>query len=373
MVDAPVVAIVPPEKSFPAWSGWDVLAICVFSAVCLLVFIGAGLLASGILAAPRNMKVTDLARDAHMIRIFLAAQALAYLVIFGCIFLVVRSRGDSSFAQAIQWNWPGMAVLKFFVGGILLALAVDALSRYLPMPKSLPMEDLFTNRTNAYLLAAFGLTLAPVMEELFFRGLLYPILRRSVALGVSIPLVGLAVAAIYSTLAGHAWTPTLTMLFVLTIFAVALAAVGRLYRPVRGATGLLLLVASASLGLAAIRAAWAGHAWNPLLTMLSIFSILVLGASLVGLRNRRLWGAVGLMVAIISTSLGFAAIHGTQLGYAWAPLLSIFMVSIVFTLLREWRNSVAASFVMHCGYNFTLFSMLWYLSDHFRHLEKVSG
>ena len=129
------------------------------------------------------------------------------------------------------------------------------------MPKSLPMEDLFTDRTNAYLLAAFGLTLAPLLEELFFRGLLYPVLRR----------------------------------------------------------------------------------------------------------------ATGLVSSVLLTGIAFAAIHSTQLGYAWAPLLSILVVGIVFTVVRERRGSVAASFLMHCGYNFTLFAMLWFATDHFRHLEKVAS
>ena len=40
---------------------------------------------------------------------------------------------------------------------------------------------------------------------------------------------------------------------------------------------------------------------------------------------------------------------------------------------RERRGSVAASFLMHCGYNFTLFAMLWFATDHFRHLEKVAS
>jgi hypothetical protein len=39
--------------------------------------------------------------------------------------------------------------------------------------------------------------------------------------------------------------------------------------------------------------------------------------------------------------------------------------------VRERTDSVASSFLMHCGYNFTLFAMLWLGSDHFRHLDKV--
>ena len=82
---------------------------------------------------------------------------------------------------------------------------------------------------------------------------------------------------------------------------------------------------------------------------------------------------VGLIVAVLLTALGFAGIHIFQLGYAWAPILSIFVVGVVFTVVRQRWSSVASSFLMHCGYNFTLFSLLWYASDHFRHLEKAAG
>jgi membrane protease YdiL (CAAX protease family) len=120
---------------------------------------------------------------------------------------------------------------------------------------------MFSNRANAYLMAVFGVTLAPLLEELFFRGLLYPVLRRG----------------------------------------------------------------------------------------------------------------LGLITAVLLTAVGFAGIHSVQLGYAWAPILSIFIVGVVFTLVRERWSSVASSFLMHCGYNFTLFAMIWFASDHFRHLEKAAS
>lgn len=81
--------------------------------------------------------------------------------------------------------------------------------------------------------------------------------------------------------------------------------------------------------------------------------------------------AYGIAVGVLLTGAAFASIHGAQLGYAWGPLLSIFVVGIVFTVVRERTNSVAASFLMHCGYNFALFGSLWIASDHFRHLEKA--
>jgi membrane protease YdiL (CAAX protease family) len=250
----------PPEKRFPAWSGWDVLAVLVFTGFSVLLFITIALLSTGVVTRGA-VSVAELTGNAVVVRAFLAGQAVAYLVVLLCMFLLVRSRSGASFAPAIQWNWPGRASVAFFVSGILLALAVDGLSRYLPLPKSLPIEDMFNNTANAYLMAVFGLTMAPLLEELFFRGLLYPVLRRR----------------------------------------------------------------------------------------------------------------MGIAVAVLLTAVGFAAIHSVQLGYAWAPILSIFVVGVVFTVVRQRWSSVGASFLMHCGYNFTLFSLLWFASDHFRHLEKAAG
>jgi len=115
------------------------------------------------------------------------------------------------------------------------------------------------SRLGAYLMAVFGITLAPLLEELFFRGMLYPLVRR----------------------------------------------------------------------------------------------------------------AAGVTAAVLVTATTFAFIHGGQLDYAWAPLVSIFVVGLVFTLVRERTGSVAASFLMHCGYNLALFGSLWVASDGFLHLEKA--
>jgi hypothetical protein len=259
--EAPAPVVLPPTRGFPAWSGWDVVAITVFGVVCLLVLIAVAVFATGVLTGTKNISVEEFARNAVVLRASLAGQAAGYLVVLAAMFILVRSRSKERFGTGIEWNWPGGSTAMFFVSGIILALVVDGASRFLPMPKSLPIEDFFNDRMNAYLTAAFGVSLAPLMEELFFRGLLYPVLRRR----------------------------------------------------------------------------------------------------------------LGLVTAVVLTAIGFASIHSVQLGYAWAPILSIFVVGVVFTLVRQRWSSVGASFVLHSGYNFTLFTLLWFASDHFRHLDKVKG
>jgi uncharacterized protein len=253
----PLVAL-PPHPSFPAWSAWDVLAVLVFTAVAVFGFSVAALFIAHAVPAYRHTPVAELATNA---RVVIGAQATAYPLVLLFMFVLVRSRTHERFGKAVHWNWPGISAPGFFVLGIILAVVIDGLSRFLPIPKSLPVDKYFNDAASAYLMAAFGITLAPLLEELFFRGLLYPLLRR----------------------------------------------------------------------------------------------------------------AFRFTIAVALTAAAFAAIHGTQLGYAWAPILSIFVVGVVFTVARARTNSVAASFLMHCGYNFALFALLWLASDHYRHLEKVAN
>jgi uncharacterized protein len=247
-----------PVRSFPAWSGWDVMAVLVVTAVAVFGFSLAALFIARTAPGYRNASLAELATNA---RVVIGAQAAAYPIVLLFMFVLVRSRAHERFGKAIHWNWPGVSAPGFFVLGTIVAVVVDGLSRFLPIPKSLPMDKYFHDAASAYLMAAFGMTLAPLLEELFFRGLLYPVLRR----------------------------------------------------------------------------------------------------------------AFGLTIAVALTAAAFAAIHGTQLAYAWAPILSIFVVGVVFTVARERTNSVASSFLMHCGYNFALFALLWLASDHYRHLEKVAN
>jgi uncharacterized protein len=256
----PLTAEVPPlppmREVFPPWSGWDVAVVLGFTLAAVFLFSTVALGVAHLLTREQHLSWNDLASNPLVI---IGSQVAAYPVVIVFMIVMVGTKSGEPFRRAIRWNWPGAAATGFVLGGIGFAFAVEFASRWLPIPKSLPVDKYFSDTAGAYLMAAFGVTLAPLLEELFFRGMLYPVLRRS----------------------------------------------------------------------------------------------------------------YGILAAVLLTAVAFAAIHGAQLGNAWAPLLSIFVVGIVFTLVRERANSVAASFLTHCGYNLTLFSMLWVGTDHFRHLEKA--
>ena len=57
-------------------------------------------------------------------------------------------------------------------------MGLGLLSRLLPIPKSLPMDQFFKDAQGAYLMMIFGVAIAPFAEEMLFRGFLYPMLDR---------------------------------------------------------------------------------------------------------------------------------------------------------------------------------------------------
>jgi hypothetical protein len=184
---------------------------------------------------------------------------LAYALTLAFMAAVVRSRGFP-FLRTVKWQVTS-GVLRYVIFGFLLAIAIGLGTVLLPVPKQLPIEQYFADTTGTWMLAIFGVTVAPFFEEMFFRGFLYPALAR--------PL--------------------------------------------------------------------------------------------------------GVVSSVLITSVAFTLIHSPQLAHAWAPLLLLFIVAVVLTVLRVRTDSVVPGFVLHAAYNLTLFSQTFFATDHFRHLEKLSG
>jgi len=146
-----------------------------------------------------------------------AGQALAYLFILAYMYvLVTRERRRPDFLSAIHWNWPSN-IVGYVLLGFTLSLALQALAHLLPVPKELPIDSFFRTPAEAWALGILSVTLAPLMEELFFRAFLYPVLARSLGLPFAVFLTALGFALLHVAQLGSAWGP------VLVIFLVGLA------------------------------------------------------------------------------------------------------------------------------------------------------
>jgi uncharacterized protein len=248
----------PPQPVLaenPPWSGWDVLQIAVLTIVSILVFLVA------VAAAARRFLYPHLP-FVEVIKyplVSVAAQLLAYILVLGFMAAVATRGPGRGFWKEVRWKWP-VAWSAYLLAGVVLSIGLQGVAHFLPMPKELPIDRFFQTRQEAWALAIFGMTFAPLMEELFFRGFLYPVLVRRLGIGV----------------------------------------------------------------------------------------------------------------AVVITAASFGLIHAPQLGRAWGPVLVIFLVGLTLTIARAVTKSVAPGFLMHVAYNGTISVLIFFATDGFRHLEKLS-
>jgi hypothetical protein len=191
--------------------------------------------------------------------VLLAPQFIWFAVV--ALFLIdyTKAKFHQTLWQAIRWNWPAHRWPVLVGIGILTLLALQGLERLLPLPSKSPFDQFFARPVDAYAFAFLAIAFAPFMEELFFRGFLYPVLARR----------------------------------------------------------------------------------------------------------------LGVVAGVVLTALPFALIHEPEYK-AWGPVLIIFLVGVVLTLVRAKMKSVGASFIVHSIYNGIPVVAAILASHGFQHLEKLA-
>jgi membrane protease YdiL (CAAX protease family) len=264
-------------------------------------------------------------------------EALIYAVAAGASFLIFPLFWGRSFGQGVHWRaFIVRRRLWLVVGiGVVTSVVVQLLSNFLPIPKELPIDKFFTHPLGVWLIAIFGVTVAPAFEELAFRGFLLPSLASAwdwVMQRVRMPRELMSAAAAHQ--------PTETE------WQQQAAVYSSL--PPAGASVFQHLGTEEDSG--------GGSQQHP-----------ERGS---GPPDPH-WSWPAIVFATIITSIGFALLHGAQLAHSFAPLAVLFAVSVVLCATRLRFHSLAASTLVHSMYNATIFVMLFIGTDGFRHLDKL--
>jgi uncharacterized protein len=219
-------------------------------------------------------------------RLLIPSMAVGYLIAGAIVWAVFTYLWQQPFAQALQWNFSVVRRrwLVLLASGVGLSLIVQFSSNFLPIPKSLPIDDFFRTPGDVWMVAIFGTFVAPVFEELAFRGFLLP-----------------SLASAWDWLRGRQEGPQAE-----------------------------------------------------------------------STRQENRWSGAAVVVACTLTSIAFALVHADQLAHAWAPLAVLFTVSLVLCAVRLMTRSLAASTFLHATYNATIFTILFFATGGFRHLDKIT-
>ncbi len=205
----PPVPSAPVPIENPVWNGWDVLLIAGLTVVTMVVFQLAVLLAAHFIWYPHE-SLADVSKKPILL---IVSQILIYIPVAVCMVMLVEGKYHVGFWRAIQWNWP-RAEWRLMALGAAMFFVLSLLQNLLPMPQDTPFEHLFDRPRDAYLLSLIAVTLGPLMEELFFRGFLYPVLARRMGVAWGIALTALPFGLIHLPQYGWAWGAALVIFLV---------------------------------------------------------------------------------------------------------------------------------------------------------------
>jgi hypothetical protein len=373
----PPLVIPPPPEPLPAWvenpvwNGWDVTGLALLT-VAIIVFFSLTLALAEMLLWFPKMSFTEVAALPVVI---VPAQIVAYAVVI-LIMRVIASRSGNSALRELHWNWPQVWPAYLF-GGLALAIALQGFAQVLPMPKNLPIDDFFKTRLEAYMLSIFGITFAPLLEELFFRGFMYPVVDRWLYEMLSSPRRTRAARNLLLLLAvsGYAlqWLPNMAQILVASVLGVAAGALFlvRITGEQHSVRDRFVLPVAGFAAWSAVAHAVHGRVLFGA-TVVLLLVALGLTVLLVNRPDANRVPVLAIVGAVGVTAFGFALIHGAQLTYSWGPVLVIFLVGVTFTAVRAVKKSVAATLLMHMAYNGTITIALFFATDHFRHLERMN-
>lgn len=106
------------------------------------------------------------------------AQAAAYIVTLAISFQLFPRLWERSFLHGIQWNVLAAHRRWFWVvpAGIVLSIATQLAELHMKTPENPDLVKVLSTRTGVWLLSLYGVLLAPLIEEVAFRGFLLPAL-----------------------------------------------------------------------------------------------------------------------------------------------------------------------------------------------------
>jgi membrane protease YdiL (CAAX protease family) len=171
----------PPERE-PFWGYSDLLFMLGITLPCMFL---------GILLVKSAMYVFHW-HPAVSVEELLPEQSLGYVLLFFSMYAMFRAQYGRPFWESLGWKPMRLPIGMVAIAGIAAAIGVAFSSALLRTPDTAnPMTEMMQDRVSLILLAIFGVTVAPLSEELAFRGFLQPLLVRTAG-----PVLGILGAAI---------------------------------------------------------------------------------------------------------------------------------------------------------------------------------
>lgn len=195
----------PPRRAAEPWTFLDLVFFIVFFFAALFV---TGFLGIAVYALLRPLAGWHGSAQAVGKNTFflLGVQVAFYALLFAYVYFLVVYRYRLRFWEGIKWGHPTMrTVERFIAGGVVMTIVVQLLPAFLPDKTHFPLERMFSTPDSSYAMAAFAVVIAPFMEELIFRGVLFSIFETRVGVAFAIVVTAVLFAGMHIPEYRGAW------------------------------------------------------------------------------------------------------------------------------------------------------------------------
>lgn len=136
--------------------------------------------------------------------LLLSSNVVLYVGLYIAFRLVFAFRHGKPVFRSLGWHRSNFNAWVMGIGGVVLAVSISGLASLVHTPKvPSPIDKLANSPVYLALFGVMAVTLAPLFEELFFRGFLQPLLSRTFGIIAGV----LITAALFGSLHGpeYAW------------------------------------------------------------------------------------------------------------------------------------------------------------------------
>ena len=180
----------------PAW-GWKEVVI----AISLMI---PAMLLGSVLAIGVGWLI--LGQSPTQVQIAIPGQFAAYSLWLAAVWILLRSP-TAKFWQTIGWRWPDNGPWVYLALGPGLALATGLIANLLHA-KNIQnglMEQLLADPVACRLLVLFGVTGAPLIEELLFRGIFLPVAIRDLGIVAGLLVTSIPFSLMHGPMYDWSW------------------------------------------------------------------------------------------------------------------------------------------------------------------------
>lgn len=191
----PIPANLIPTPRVPFWTWQDALMFLGLGIPCLIIATLAMRGIASLLHLPTDTPA-----------VLVSAQAIGYIGLFAVLAGILRLGYDAPFWRSLGWVPSRLPAASALILGSMLSIAIAILGGLMHVQqKDSEMQKLLGEPGGAVALAVFAVTLAPLAEELCFRGFFQPLFVRAAGAIAGILITGTLFGMLHFQEYGNSW------------------------------------------------------------------------------------------------------------------------------------------------------------------------